>query len=68
MSPHHRAPIALLLRPDLANAVQLEWAVFLAAAGRRDLLILQREEDSEDRFPHGPGADYSGNYGIGNSA
>ena len=45
--PH--APLVLLLRPNPATAVQLEWGMFLAAAGRQDLLILQREEDAENR-------------------
>lgn len=38
-----------LLQPDLPVGVQVEWAIFLAAAGNLDLLVLQRVESDEDR-------------------
>ena len=54
--------VAALLRPGVPTEVQLEWAVFLAAARGRDLLVLQRVEDREDRVEEvpldaAPGAD-----------
>ena len=54
--------VAALLRPDVPTEVQLEWAVFLAAARGRDLLVLQRVEGREDRVEEvpldaAPGAD-----------
>lgn len=49
MNPPRTKSLAVLLGPDLSIALQMRWAISLAAARRLDLLILHSLEDDDER-------------------